>query len=40
MIVNFFAVNFSPIWFVFAGVIIGIVACFIPKLERKGGEEK
>ncbi len=38
--VNFFAINFSPIWFVLAGVIIGIVACFIPKLERKGGDEK
>ncbi len=38
--VNFFALNFSPIWFVFAGVIIGIMACFIPKLERKGGEDK
>ena len=40
MIVNFFALNFSPIFFVLAGVIIGIIACFIPKLERKGGEDK
>ena len=38
--VNFFALKFSPIWFVLAGVIIGIVACLIPKLERKGGDDK
>lgn len=40
MIVNFFALNFSPIWFVLAGVIVGLVACVIPKLKRKGGEDK
>ena len=40
MIVNFFALNFSPIWFVLAGVIVGLVSCFVPKLERKGGEDK
>lgn len=39
-IVNLFALNFSPIWFVLAGVIIGVVSCFIPKLERKGGNGK
>ena len=40
MIVNFFALNFSPIFFVLAGVIIGVVSCIVPKLERKGGENK
>ena len=40
MIVNFFALNFSPIFFVLAGVIIGVVSCIVPKLERKGGEDK
>ena len=40
MIVNFFALNFSPIFFVLAGVIIGVVSCVVPKLERKGGEDK
>lgn len=39
MIVNFFALNISPIFFVLAGVIIGVIACVIPSL-RKGGEEK
>lgn len=40
--VNFFDIDFiSPVYFVLIGVIIGIVACFIPKLERKeGGESK
>ncbi len=39
--VNFFAIDFiSPIYFVLAGIIIGIVACIVPKLQRKGGEEK
>ena len=40
MIVNFFALNFSPIWFVLAGVIVGVAACIVPRLKRKGGEEK
>ena len=40
MIVNFLALDFSPVFFVLAGVIVGIVACFVPKLERKGGEDK
>ena len=39
-VVNLFALNFSPIWFVLAGVIIGIASCFIPRLERKGGDRK
>ena len=39
-VVNFFALNFSPIWFVLAGVIVGVVSCILPKLERKGGEDK
>ena len=39
--VNFFDISFiSPIYFVLAGLIVGIVACFIPKLERKEGGEK
>ena len=40
--VNFFDIDFiSPVYFVLIGAIIGIVACFIPKLERKeGGESK
>ena len=40
--VNFFDIDFiSPVYFVLIGLIIGIVACFIPKLERKeGGESK
>ena len=38
--VNFFALNFSPIFFVLAGVIIGIIGCIIPKLAKKGGEDK
>ena len=39
--VNFFAIDFiSPVYFVLAGIIIGVVSCIIPKLERKGGEEK
>ena len=40
MIVNFFALNFSPVFFVLAGVIVGVVSCILPKLERKGGEDK
>ena len=40
MIVNFFALNFSPIFFVLAGVIVGVAACIVPRLKRKGGEEK
>lgn len=40
MVVNFFALSFSPVFFVLAGVIVGIAACFISKLERKGGEDK
>ena len=40
MIVNFFALNFSPVFFVLAGVIVGVVSCIVPKLERKGGEDK
>ena len=40
MIVNFFALNFSPVFFVLAGVIVGVISCIIPKLERKGGEDK
>lgn len=40
VIVNFFALNLSPIFFVLAGVIIGIISCIVPKLERKGGEDK
>ena len=40
MIVNFFALNFSPVFFVLAGVIVGLVSCIVPKLERKGGEDK
>ena len=39
--VNFFNIEFiSPIYFVIAGIIIGVISCIIPKLERKGGEEK
>ena len=38
--VNFFDIDFiSPIYFVLMGAVIGIVACFIPKLERKEGGE-
>lgn len=40
MIVNFFALNFSPIFFVLAGVIVGVAACIVPSLKRRGGEEK
>ena len=40
MIVNFFALNFSPVFFVLAGVIVGVVSCILPKLERNGGEDK
>ena len=40
MIVNFLTLDFSPVFFVLAGIVIGVVACFIPKLERKGGEDK
>ena len=39
--VNFFAIDFiSPIYFVIAGILIGVIACFIPKVEGKGGENK
>ena len=40
MVVNFFALNVSPVLFVLAGVIIGVISCIVPKLERKGGENK
>lgn len=38
--VNFFALNFSPVFFVLAGIIIGVVACIVPKLKRKDVEKK
>lgn len=40
LVVNFFALNFSPIFFVLAGIIIGIVACIVPKLKRKDADNK
>ena len=41
-VVNFFGIDFiSPIYFVLLGFAVGIIACIIPKLERKeGGENK